>query len=131
MNFIDTNPGMDTFHEFYVCMNSTRHHRGVPDDYFHSNPSEAAKTITRKIGKARVDFEVLLISLILQRMHAKRIYNVAEDSDLVREWQFALGRMNGKDWFKQTSTGYHEAVTSNKRGTGKEDKQARQTQKGA
>lgn len=115
--FLKTKPDMDTFYDFYVCTNSTRHHRHVSPNYFRENPSEAAATITRKIGNARADFEVLLVSLVLMNMHFDGIYNVRADKELMREWRLAISKMNEKSWFRDTSAEYYNSVVDAKWGT--------------
>ncbi|MFP5238590.1 MAG: hypothetical protein ACLGQW_02050 [Acidobacteriota bacterium] len=112
--FMQTNPDMNSYYEYFMCINLSYQHAAilVGIDFFLNNPGEFTRIAAGKMLASRSDKEMLLISHILLRIHEFKLYEIAGNEALMTTWATAIDKMD-HNWTRQRSTEYYTAVSTN------------------
>ncbi len=111
-DFMKTNPDIDTYYEYFMCINLSYQHAAilVGIDYFLNNPNKFTHIVVGKMLSSRSDKETLLISHILLSIHESNPHMISNNDALLSAWAKAISKM-GHNWTRQRSTEYYTAVS--------------------
>ena len=96
-DFINTNPTIESYYEFFMCINILFDHVTGNMDYFSANSTAFLAFVPAKLAAPRADKEILLISIIFNEMAKNQRDDIRNNPQLLSTWKSAIDNMKRKD----------------------------------
>lgn len=111
-DFIKTNPPIESYYEFFMCINIPYDHFSGNMEYFSANSKSFLAFIPAKLATPRDDKEILLISIIFNEMSKTHRDDIQNNPQLLSTWKSAIDNMRRKDgWPYSVSYRIYNTVT--------------------